>query len=277
MTEDAPTDEADDGESGERRAPAVAVVDAETPGNVGTIARSMKNFGFSDLLLVDPPPLSPDGEAYGFAGHAREDVLPNAREVSFEHLVESYHTVGTTAITNENATKHRRFPFVTPAELREDLARVEAPVALVFGREGTGLSNDEIARLDRVCTVPASPEYPVMNLGQAATVVLYELRSLALDDDHLPDVERERADEAEIERLYDRFDALLAAIDHPEEKRAKAGRLVRRLVGRAHPTDREAVTLTGIFRRASDLASEAPTGGEVPPEGESEGNDGGDG
>ena len=277
MTEDAPTDEADDGESGERRAPAVAVVDAETPGNVGTIARSMKNFGFSDLLLVDPPPLSPDGEAYGFAGHAREDVLPNAREVTFEHLVESYHTVGTTAITNENATKHRRFPFVTPAELREDLARVEAPVALVFGREGTGLSNDEIARLDRVCTVPASPEYPVMNLGQAATVVLYELRSLALDDDHLPDVERERADEAEIERLYDRFDALLAAIDHPEEKRAKAGRLVRRLVGRAHPTDREAVTLTGIFRRASDLASEAPTGGEVPPEGESEGDDDGDG
>ena len=277
MTGDAPTDEADDGNAGESRAPAVAVVDAETPGNVGTIARSMKNFGFSDLLLVDPPPLSPDGEAYGFAGHAREDVLPNAREVTFEHLVESYHTVGTTAITNENATKHRRFPFVTPAELREDLARVEAPVALVLGREGTGLSNDEIARLDRVCTVPASPEYPVMNLGQAATVVLYELRSLALDDDHLPDVERERADEAEIERLYDRFDALLAAIDHPEEKRAKAGRLIRRLVGRAHPTDREAVTLTGIFRRASDLASEAPTGGEVPPEGESEGDDDGDG
>ena len=277
MTEDAPTDEADGGESGERRAPAVAVVDAETPGNVGTIARSMKNFGFSDLLLVDPPPLSPDGEAYGFAGHAREDVLPNAREVTFEHLVESYHTVGTTAITNENATKHRRFPFVTPAELREDLARVEAPVALVFGREGTGLSNDEIARLDRVCTVPASPEYPVMNLGQAATVVLYELRSLALGDDHLPDVAQERADEAEIERLYDRFDALLAAIDHPEEKRAKAGRLVRRLLGRAHPTDRETVTLTGIFRRASELASEAPTGGEVPPEGESEGSDDGNG
>jgi len=259
------------GEGDERRAgrepPAVAVVDAETPGNVGTIARSMKNFGFSELLLVDPPPLDRDGEAYGFAGHAREDVLPNATEVTLEDLVESYYTVGTTAITNENATKHRRFPFATPAELREELATVDAPVALVFGREGTGLSNDEIARLDRVCTVPANPEYPVMNLGQAATVVLYELRSLALADDHLPDIEHERASEAEIERLYDRFDALLAAIDHPEEKRAKAGRLVRRLVGRAHPTDREAVTLTGIVRRAAELASQAPTGGEVPPEG----------
>jgi len=253
--------------------PAVAVVDAKTPGNVGTIARSMKNFGFSALLLVDPPPLDPDGEAYGFAGHARGDVLPSAREVTFERLVENYHTVGTTAITNENATKHRRFPFVTPAELRAELAAVDAPVALVFGREGTGLSNEEIARLDRVCTVPANPAYPVMNLGQAATVVLYELRSLALADDHLPDREQERADEAEIERLYDRFDALLAAIDHPEEKRAKAGRLLRRLVGRAHPTDREAVTLTGIVRRAAELASEAPTGGEVPSEGDEDRSD----
>jgi len=260
-----------------RQKPVVVVVEPETPGNVGTIARAMKNFGLTDLKLVDPPELSEDGEAYGFAGHAREDVLPNAREVTLDHLIESYHTVGTTAITNENATKHRRFPFVTPAELREDLTGVDAPVALVFGREGTGLSNDEIARLDRVCTVPASPEYPVMNLGQAATVVLYELRSLALEDDHLPDVGQERASEAEIERLYDRFDALLAAVDHPEEKRAKAGRLMRRLVGRAHPTDREAVTLTGIFRRASELASEAPTGGSVPPETERETDGDGDG
>jgi TrmH family RNA methyltransferase len=258
--------------------PAVAVVDAETPGNVGTIARSMKNFGFRELLLVDPPELDPDGEAYGFAGHAREDVLPGATEVSFDHLVEQYHTVGTTAITNENATKHRRFPFVTPADLRAELAAVRAPTVVVFGREGTGLDNDEIARLDRVCSVPASPDYPVLNLGQAATVVLYELRSLALggadgdgpgdhDHDHLPDVETERASEAEIERLYDRFAALLAAIDHPEEKRAKAGRLLRRLLGRAHPTDREAVTLTGIFRRAAELSSDASTGGTVPTEG----------
>ncbi|MEF8901009.1 MAG: TrmH family RNA methyltransferase, partial [Halovenus sp.] len=71
---------ADDGEASERSVPeiAVAIVDAETPGNVGTVARSMKNFGLSDLLLVDPPALDPDGEAYGFAGQAREDVLPNA-------------------------------------------------------------------------------------------------------------------------------------------------------------------------------------------------------
>ena len=86
------TDGHDSSATSDRTPPAVAVVDAETPGNVGTIARAMKNFGFDDLLLVDPPKLDPDGEAYGYAGHAREDVLPNATELSFDELAENYHT-----------------------------------------------------------------------------------------------------------------------------------------------------------------------------------------
>ena len=81
-------------------APTVVVVDPQTPGNVGTIARAMKNFGFEDLKLVNPPELGHDGEAYGFAGQAREDVLPNADVVTFDEVVENYHTVGMTAITN---------------------------------------------------------------------------------------------------------------------------------------------------------------------------------
>src|SRR6056297_3136117 len=127
--------------------PAVAVVDAETPGNVGTIARGMKNFGFTDLLLVDPPPLDPSGEAYGFAGHAREDVLPNATETTLDDVVASFHTVGFTAITGEDSRRHVRFPFTTPADLADDLERVHGRTALVFGREGKGLSNAELSRL----------------------------------------------------------------------------------------------------------------------------------
>ena len=134
-----------------RTTPTVVVVDAKTPGNIGTIARAMKNFGLDDLKLVDPPELAEDGEAYGFAGHAREDVLPNAEDVSFEWVVENYHTVGTTAITGEDDRSHERFPFKTPVELRESLRGVDAPTALVFGREGRGLNNDELSRLDEVC------------------------------------------------------------------------------------------------------------------------------
>ncbi|GAA0679423.1 TrmJ/YjtD family RNA methyltransferase [Natronoarchaeum mannanilyticum] len=211
----------------------------------------MKNFGFEDLKLVDPPDLSRDSEAYGFAGQAREDILPNADEVTLDHLAANYHTVALTATTNEDSRKHVRFPFSTPAELSERLATVDAPTCLVFGREDVGLTNEELAQLDEICAIPASEEYPSLNLGQAATITLYELRNLALDENQLPDVELERADEPIVERLNDQFGEFLEAIDHPVEKRAKTGRLFRRLVGRAHPTDREARTLLGIFRRAS--------------------------
>ena len=239
-----------------RAAPVVVVVEPQTPGNVGTIARAMKNFGFSDLKLVDPPELDPAGEAYGVAGHAREDVLPAAEEVTFDSVVEEYHTVGFTAITNEDARRHVRFPFRTPSELADSLARVETRTALVFGREGTGLSNAELERLDEVCSIPASKEYPVLNLGQAATVALYELRTLTLGPDgegtQLPDVEHERASEADIDRFYDFFEAFLRQLEHREHKREKTVRMLRRLVGRAHPTEREITTLTGLFRKAAE-------------------------
>lgn len=232
----------------------VVLVDAETPGNVGTVARSMKNFGFTDLKLVNPPEIPPDSEAYGFAGHAREDVLPEADVLTFDEVVENYHTVGFTAHTNRTGAKHVRYPFSTPSELAADLTDVAADTALLFGREGTGLTNEEIARLDQICAIPASAEYPVLNLGQAATVVLYELREHGLRATQLPNPETDRADEQAIEGFYDQFADLLEAMDYREEKRAKTLRLIRRLVGRAHPTGREIRTLRGVLRRAAEAA-----------------------
>ncbi|MFC6755763.1 MULTISPECIES: RNA methyltransferase [Haloarcula] len=235
----------------------VAIVDAETPGNVGTIARSMKNFGLSELLLVDPPALDPDGEAYGFAGQAREDILPNAREVSFDSLVENYHTVACTATTNEDDSSHVRYPAKTPRELADSLADVETDTCVVFGRERVGLTNDELERLDEICSIPASADYPVLNLGQAATIVLYELRDLTVERDQHPEDIHARADEAAVEGLHEEFAAFLDTIDHPEEKRHRVRRLFRRLVGRAHPTGRETKTLRGVFRRASGRVERA--------------------
>jgi len=230
---------------------AIAVVDAETPGNIGTIARSMKNFGLDDLLLVDPPELPRESEAYGYAGQARDDILPNAREISFDELADEYHTVGCTAITNEDDRKHVRYPFVTPGELADDLGAIDADTAIVFGRERVGLTNEEIARLDQVCSIPASAEYPVLNLGQAATIVLYELRDVTVGETQLPDTIHDRAEQSEIEGLHDQFADLLDAVGHPEEKRAKTRRLFRRVLGRAHPTGRETTTLRGLFRQAT--------------------------
>lgn len=226
---------------------AVALVDAQTPGNVGTVARAMKNFGFDDLLLIDPPDITPGDEAYGFAGHAREDILPNATELSYDTLTTEYHTVGFTAHVNQSSAKHIRYPAITPAELRDDLAGVQAETALVFGRENKGLSNDELEALDQVCTIPAAEEYPVLNLGQAVTITLYELGSLP--DTQLPD-SHDRAPQPDIEAFYDGVADLLTALDYNPDKRDKTMRLVRRLIGRAHPTGREITTLRGVIRQA---------------------------
>ena len=231
--------------------PAVAIVEPKTPGNIGTIARAMKNFEMDDLKLVNPPEFGRDSQAYGFAGQAREDVLPNADEVTFDELVENYHTVGCTATTNEDARKHRRFPFRTPAELADSLRDAEANTCLIFGREDNGLTNDEMARVDEVCSIPASADYSSLNLGQAATITLYELRELTVSETQHPDVERERADESEVERFYDHFAEFLGTVDYPVEKRDKTLRLIRRLLGRAHPTTREVRTLRGVLRRAT--------------------------
>jgi tRNA (cytidine32/uridine32-2'-O)-methyltransferase len=238
-----------DGADGPDRTPVVVLVDAQTPGNVGTVARAMKNFGLSDLRLVDPPPLDPGGEAYGFAGHAREDVLPGATETTLDEVVETCYTVGFTAITGEDARRHVRFPFATPETLADELRAVATRPALVFGREDTGLSNAELERLDRVCAIPASTDYPVLNLGQAATVTLYALRDLTVDETQLPDQARERASEPAVERLYDYAAELLEVSAHRNPERV--GRLVRRVVGRAHPTEREVHTLLGVVRRVT--------------------------
>ncbi|PSQ20754.1 RNA methyltransferase [Halobacteriales archaeon QS_8_65_32] len=277
----------------------VVVVEPASKGNVGTIARAMRNFGFADLKLVSPPEIEPGDDAYGFAGHAREDVLPNHDVVTFEDVIERFHTIGFTAHAGEDDRRHVRYPFTSPADLAESLARglandratdgataatrteggadadaagvgaadpdpnpdlpadterFDAPIALVFGREDTGLSNDELARVDEICSIPASADYPVLNLGQAATIALYELRELAdPPSQHAP---RTHATAEATEGLYEQLDALLEAIDHPAEKRAKAGRLFRRVFGRARLTGREAATLRGVARRATELVKD---------------------
>jgi len=233
----------------------IVLIGVQTPGNIGTAARAMKNFGFSKLLLVDPPTLPRDGDAYGFAGQAREDILPNHKIVSFDYVVENYHTVAFTAITNQSGAKHMRFPFLTTRDILDEVSQLSGPIALVFGRERIGLTNVEIAKLDRICSIPASSLYPTLNLGQAVTVVLYELSPLSLFESQHPNLEFDLATPLELEDFYAHFSSLLTALDYPSHKHKKTLRLIRRVFGRTRPTSRELTTLRGVFRRTIRNAS----------------------
>ena len=228
----------------------VVLIEPRTPGNIGTAARAIKNFGLSGLVLVDPPTAATAGEARAFAGQAREDVLPAAETASLDAVVDRFHTIGTTATLPVRGDDHVRTPATTPTALCDSLASTVGDVAVVFGRERDGLTNAELALMDEVCTIPADPTYPVLNLGQAVTVMAYALRPLLADAPHARGPPTPLADPAATQQLYSYLQQLVELVEPKEHKRAKTGRMLRRIFGRAHLTAGEVATLTGVIRRS---------------------------
>ena len=154
--------------------PSIAVVLSRTshPGNIGAAARAMKTMGLSDLRLVAPRRF-PDPEAVALAAGGA-DVLDSARVVASleEALVDRVLSVGFTA-----RSRGLSLPAATVRECAPEIvaAAAEGGVALVFGNETSGLSNEELLRCQRLVTIPANPAYSSLNLAAAVQVACYEL------------------------------------------------------------------------------------------------------
>jgi TrmH family RNA methyltransferase len=210
-------------------------------GNVGFAARVMKNFGFCRLVLVDPCVIGEEASAR--AAHA-QDVLKNAEVCTIEDVFSrSSIVVATTGAVSKSVCTPMRMPFYSPGELREHIAKLDGRIAILFGRENWGLSNEEVKRSDIVCTIPTSPAYPILNLSHAVGIVSYELASL-------PRPEYRLASPYEMGHLYRHIDRYLDAIHHPRFKRENTMIMIRRILGRANLTTREASTLHGLLRRS---------------------------
>jgi tRNA/rRNA methyltransferase len=211
-------------------------------GNVGFVARVMKNFGFSRLVLVDPCPLGDEAKAR--ASHA-QDVMQNAEICTIEDVfARSNIVVATTGTVSKSVCTSMRMPFYSPKELRERIRRADGRISILFGRENWGLNNEEVKRSDMICTIPTSPDYPILNLSHAVGVVCYELSDLPLPEYRL-------ASPFEMGHLYRHIDRYLDVIHHPAFKRENAMILIRRILGRANLTTREASTLHGLLRRST--------------------------
>ena len=210
-------------------------------GNVGFAARVMKNFGFFRLVLVDPCPIG--DEARARAAHAA-DVLDHAELCTIEDIfARSNIVIATTGSVSKSVCTPMRMPFFTPEELREHIKTIDGRVSILFGRENWGLSNDEVKRSDIICTIPTTEEYPILNLSHAVGVLCYELS-------HLPRPEYALASPFEMGHLYRHIDRFLDAINHPAFKRENTMIMIRRILGRANLTTREASTLHGLLRRS---------------------------
>ena len=223
----------------------VVLVEPEGPANIGMVARTMKNFGFPKLVLVNP---NITRESYSYAVHAA-DVLKEALVVgSFEEALELFDlTVGTTGKPGKSYIPERA-PLM-PWELRETIRGYPGRVGLFFGRESIGLKNEELERLDFTVTIPTSEAYPVMNLAQAVAVILYEL---AKERPEAKVHSLEPATRREKEELVNAWKRLLDALNYPKdpERREVFVRVFRRFVGRSLLYGREVHTLIGPLRRS---------------------------
>jgi tRNA/rRNA methyltransferase len=211
-------------------------------GNVGFAARVMKNFGFAHLVLVDPCEIGV--EAIARAAHA-QDVLDGAEVCTIEDVfARSNIVVATTGAVAKSVCHPMRMPFFTPKELREHIKILDGRISVLFGRENWGLSNDEVKKSDIICTIPTSEDYPILNLSHAVGVICYELANL-------PRTGYALASPFEMGHLYRHIDQYLDIIHHPKFKRENTMVMIRRILGRAGLTTREASTLHGLLRRST--------------------------
>jgi len=228
---------------------AVILVEPKYAGNVGAVARIMKNFGFSKLLLVNPSFSLDSDECRKFAMHAQE-IIDNAELLqSFNEALQKVDfMVGTTSIESKDDKHHLR-KAILARDFAKEIYKMEGKIGIAFGREDYGLLNEEIKKCDLLVKIPTSDEYPALNLSHAVCILLYELFVQKYEP-----MEIILADRKEKEKMYEFFDKLLDAINYPEYKKENTRILFRRIIGRAMLSKWEYHTLMGVFKKAIQAA-----------------------
>ena len=229
----------------------MVLVRARNPGNIGAVARAMHDFGFRHLRVVNEYAV-PFEEARSAVDAAA--VLASAENFSSlrDAIGDCTLVVGTTAV-GERALEHplQALPEAAGA-IHNELAAEGARVALVFGSEKTGLSNEELSYCHWLLTIPMQEHedvrHPSMNLGQAAAVCLYEL--VRRPGVHAGTGVREAASAGEVERFLDLFRETLEAIGYTRRHPANCSdSQLRRLVLRMGLSAADVPVWIGILRQ----------------------------
>lgn len=233
----------------------IILVNTTHPGNIGAVARAMKNMGFKHLCLVSPK-VFPSEEANARSAGA-EDILSQATVVSHldEALADCHWAFGLSARARKIA-----LPTLMVRAAAEKIASslFQAPktpvlkVGLVFGQEQSGLLNEELTKCHYQIRIPASPDYASLNLGQAVQIVSYELRMALLNLRPTAEVEKPEADPlatiAEIESFYQHLSNILIQIRFLDPKMPKhLMQHLRRLYNKSQLTKIELNILQGIL------------------------------
>ncbi|RMG38093.1 MAG: RNA methyltransferase [Gammaproteobacteria bacterium] len=241
----------------------VVLVETSHPGNIGAVARAMKNMDLQQLVLVRPK-VFPSPEAVARASGA-EDLLAGAMVVDdLESAIADCPLV-------IGASARKRSEIWTPMDPREMAGMVlaqarTAPVALVFGRERTGLTAEELDRCSHLVQIPANPQHASLNIAMAVQVLAYELYVACR-----PEVASageggmEPATAGQMEGLFEHLQQTLLDIGFLQPGReGKILQRLRRLFYRARPDAREVNILRGILSAAQGGKSMRRQSGDAP-------------
>lgn len=241
----------------------VVLVRPHYAGNVGAVARVMRNMGVGQLVLVDPVADPADREARKRSTHGeaildRARLAPDLASAVRGCLV----AVGTSARGGELIRAHAARPSVCAGRVAPLLGH--GKVALIFGPEPSGLTNEEISLCQHLICIPTDAGYPALNLAQSAAVCLYEMRVACLRDD-LPDIAEPPAPLELQERMFKALEEAFTEIHYLYGPRAPAlMHGIRQLIGRASPTEMEVKLLLGLARQIRWFASRTPEAAEPP-------------
>ena len=229
----------------------IVLVATSHPGNIGSTARAMKTMGLQRLYLVSPKSF-PDQHAHELAAGA-DDVLQNA--VVVHSLVEALQGCQLVLATSARP-RDLALPGLTPLEAAAKVNEAidGTQIAIVFGREHAGLTNDELLHCQYHIHIPSNPHFSSLNLAQAVQIVAYELRMALL----LPSAATEMSQDAlatidDVEQFYTHLHEVLVSIDFlkPSNPRKLMQRL-RRLFNRTQLESTEINILRGILTHVND-------------------------
>lgn len=220
------------------------LVEPKTPGNIGAAARAIKTMGFSNLTLINPGDLkAPEAR---WMAHGAEEVLDSAGVFPSlpEALQDSHFVVATT-----QRVRGYHFPYYTPTELGEKLIPLSQAhrVALVFGRESSGLTNEELRCCHAISTIPAAVNHPSLNLAQAVMVYAYELFKASFEEEKR--FQWRLANYQQMEGVYQHLRSSLERVNFiPMDSWENFMMRFRRMFARANPEVRDVKLMHKILQ-----------------------------
>jgi len=225
----------------------IVLVETSHPGNIGSVARAMKNMGLSRLALINPKKF-PHDEATALAGNAG-DVLEKAKIFgSIEEAVKSSKIIFATSARERTI----EWPVASAKDAAREINQFAAEgleVSILFGREDRGLTNEELQLSNKHLIIPAHPEYPVLNIAMSTQVVCYELYQASQHEPIGPWQDFPEYSAEELTHLIEHFNETvfnLELIDpaNPKQILTRMERMFRRL----YPDQMEGNFLRGFLK-----------------------------